>query len=208
MIPNLKQLHKIAPYTVALDVETGGQDSTRHPTLAIAAFMFGPDGEFFRSRELVLQPGWGCLDPEALKYNGWTPEIGAQGVTAAEAWEDMETFFQGLPERPVLVAHNPFLDISFLDKLAERYWRFRHRVEARRFSNELVNKRVIDSQSIGRVLQLQGKVPDTSLRTLLAYCGLPDDAAGIRGTGFKAPRYGALGTIQVVDHILGEFRAP
>lgn len=116
---------------VVIDVETGGFDAKRDALLEIAAVLVRMDqkGELFRHRTISwhVQPFEGAnMDPKSLEVNGIdpyhplrlaVPENDALTELFGEVRREVKA---NVCTRAILVGHNAFFDLSFLNAAAER----------------------------------------------------------------------------------------
>lgn len=116
---------------VVVDVETGGFDAKRDALLEIAATTIWMD------QEGLMQPGethaahvepfeGACIDPKAIEFNGIDP--GHPFRLALPEKEALEKLFTPIRKavkasgckRAILVGHNAFFDLGFLNAAVER----------------------------------------------------------------------------------------
>ena len=117
---------------VVVDVETAGFDPHRSALLQVAACILRMDEagrlHVADEYEVEVMPFEGAdINPEALKFNGiedpFTPLRGALGEREA-----LQTLFEPIRDevketgctRAILVGHNAFFDLSFVQAAAER----------------------------------------------------------------------------------------
>ncbi len=116
---------------VVVDVETGGFNAKTDALLEIAAVLVSIDaeGQFIRERTLHanIEPFPGAnIEPEALKFNGIDPHHPFRD--AKPEYDALQEIFrpirQALKEhgckRAILVGHNAFFDLGFLNAAVDR----------------------------------------------------------------------------------------
>lgn len=116
---------------VVVDVETGGFDSRRDALLEIAAVLVAMDEQGIMSRKEtiarhVLPFQNANLDPRALAFNGIDPYHPFRFAVPEQ--EALQEVFQAIRKelretgctRAVLVGHNPFFDLGFVNAAAAR----------------------------------------------------------------------------------------
>jgi ribonuclease T len=116
---------------VVVDVETGGFNAATDALLEIAAVMlrFTPDGELvpFESHRYLVKPFPGArLDPASLEITGIDPYHPLR--PAIDEAEALRRLFQDIRKevkerscnRAILVGHNSFFDVQFLNAAVER----------------------------------------------------------------------------------------
>jgi len=116
---------------VIIDVETAGFDSKKDALLEIAAVLItmDEDGNLAPGRTIHanVEPFLGAnLNPEALKFNGIDPNHPFRDAKTEQ--EALQIIFrpirQALKEaqckRAILVGHNAFFDLGFINEAAER----------------------------------------------------------------------------------------
>ena len=108
--------HPLTSSLLAIDVETGGLDPSRHPIVSFAAWPVWKQEPFYR---LVLPPEDAPIDREAAAVNGYDRDLWKKSGAAPIA-EVLEAFRGWLVARPGSVssvaplAHNAGFDRSFL----------------------------------------------------------------------------------------------
>ncbi len=116
---------------VVIDVETAGFNAKTDALLEIAAVLLELDEQGFLHRgktyahHVIPFPG-ANLEPSALKFNGIDPYHPFRLAIAEK--EALENIFRPIRKeikatkctRAVLVGHNPFFDISFINTAVER----------------------------------------------------------------------------------------
>lgn len=118
---------------VVVDVETGGFNSATDALLEIAAVILEPDpqGQWHPADSLIkhVQPFAGArLDPAALEFNGIDPEHPFRKQIAVPEQEALQEIFAMVRrkmkvhgcKRAILVGHNAFFDLGFVNAAAER----------------------------------------------------------------------------------------
>ncbi len=116
---------------VVVDVETGGFDARRDALLEIAAVVLRMDEQGYLEREETLhhhvEPFEGAnLDPEALAFTGIDPWHPFR--LAVPEQQALQEIFRGVRQavrrnecsRAILVGHNAFFDLGFLNAAVER----------------------------------------------------------------------------------------
>jgi ribonuclease T len=116
---------------VVVDVETGGFDAARHALLEIAATIIRMDEsgrlEPAETHAFHIQPFEGSqLDPKALEFNGIDPSHPFR--MAQPEGEALRALFTPIRhavkasacKRAILVGHNAFFDLGFLNAAVER----------------------------------------------------------------------------------------
>lgn len=118
---------------VVVDVETGGFVAATDALLEIAAVMLEPDsnGHWRPSDSLIKHvqpfPG-GRLDPAALEFNGIDPDHPFRKQIAVAERDALGEIFSMVRKkmklhgckRAILVGHNAFFDLGFVNAAAER----------------------------------------------------------------------------------------
>lgn len=118
---------------VVVDVETGGFHSATDALLEIAAVMLEPDpqGKWHPADSIIkhVQPFEGSrLDPAALEFNGIDPEHPFRKQIAVPERDALQEVFTLVRKkvkahgckRAILVGHNAFFDLGFVNAAAER----------------------------------------------------------------------------------------
>ena len=116
---------------VVIDVETGGFDARSDALLEIAAVLLRmeTDGTLFRDRTVSwhVQPFEGAhMDPKSLEVNGIDPfhplrlAVPEDEALTALFGEVRKAIKANLCTRAILVGHNAFFDLSFLNAATER----------------------------------------------------------------------------------------
>lgn len=116
---------------VVVDVETGGFDNQRDALLEVAAVLVHMDAGGHLHPGVTLschvQPFEGAnLDPKALEFNGIDPyHPFRQALPEDEALRELfapirQTVKQSGCKRAILVGHNAFFDLGFLNSAATR----------------------------------------------------------------------------------------
>lgn len=116
---------------VIIDVETAGFDSNKDALLEVAAVLITMDDEGNlapgRTIHANVEPFLGAnLNPEALKFNGIDPNHPFRDAKTEQ--EALQTIFQPIRQalkeaqckRAILVGHNAFFDLGFINAAAER----------------------------------------------------------------------------------------
>jgi ribonuclease T len=116
---------------VVVDVETGGFDANRHALLEIAATVVRMDEsgrlELAETHAFHIQPFEGShLDPKALEFNGIDPSHPFR--MAQPEGEALRSLFTPIRQavkasgckRAILVGHNAFFDLGFLNAAVAR----------------------------------------------------------------------------------------
>lgn len=116
---------------VVIDVETAGFDAKKDALLEIAAVLLemDSDGNLKRGKtiQVNVEPFLGAkLNPEALAFNGIDPYHPFR--MAKPEPEALKTIFQPIRQalkesqckRAILVGHNAFFDLTFMNQAAER----------------------------------------------------------------------------------------
>jgi DNA polymerase III epsilon subunit-like protein len=101
---------------LAIDVETGGLDPSRHPILSFAAWPNWKQQPFYR---LVLPPIDAPIDPEAAEVNGYERELWEKSGAApiGQVLADFRLWLLARPSEVVSItplAHNSGFDRGFL----------------------------------------------------------------------------------------------
>ncbi len=116
---------------VVVDVETAGFNAQKDALLEVAAVLLGLDDKGFIHRKQThschVEPFPGAnLEPQALAFNGIDPyHPFRQAVPEKEA---LESIFRPIRKevkstgcnRAILVGHNPFFDLNFVNAAVER----------------------------------------------------------------------------------------
>lgn len=116
---------------VVVDVETAGFNAKTDALLELAGFIIGMDerGHLYKGKcfscHIAPFPG-ANLDPKALEFNGIDPFHPFRFAISEK--EGLEKFFQMVNHelketrcsRAILVGHNPFFDLSFLNAAITR----------------------------------------------------------------------------------------
>ena len=116
---------------VVVDVETGGFDARRDALLEIAASLIRMDGEgklhLAGTHGFHIKPFEGAhLDPKALEFNGIDPDHPfREAVPEAQALRELfvpirKAVKDSGCKRAILVGHNAFFDLGFLNAAVER----------------------------------------------------------------------------------------
>jgi ribonuclease T len=116
---------------VVVDVETGGFDSTKDALLEIAATTLAMDdqGLLFSAETFAyhIAPFEGAnIDPKALEFNGIDPDHPfREAVSEAEGLRQIFSSIRKAIKasdckRAILVGHNAFFDLGFLNAAVER----------------------------------------------------------------------------------------
>lgn len=118
---------------VVVDVETGGFNAATDALLEIAAVLLepDPDGVWHLAGSLIkhVQPFEGAnLDPAALEFNGIDPQHPFRKQIAVSEREALQEIFSMVRrkmkvhgcKRAILVGHNAFFDLGFVNAAAER----------------------------------------------------------------------------------------
>jgi ribonuclease T len=118
---------------VVVDVETGGFNAATDALLEIAAVLLEPDpeGRWHPAGSLIrhVQPFDGArLDPAALEFNGIDPDHPFRRQIAVAERDALGEIFTMVRrkmkihgcKRAILVGHNAFFDLGFVNAAAER----------------------------------------------------------------------------------------
>lgn len=120
-------------YPVALDVETGGFNSTTDALLEVAAATFSIDENGIWMMDKCLsrhvEPFEGAnLEPVALEFTGINPEHPFRKQIAVPEKEALQDIFKAVRQqmkaygckRAILVGHNPSFDLGFINAAVGR----------------------------------------------------------------------------------------
>jgi len=120
-------------YPVAVDVETGGFNSSTDALLEVAATTFSVDENGIWAMDECLsrhvEPFEGAnLEPAALEFTGINPEHPFRKQIAVPEKEALQDIFKAVRQRlkaygckrAILVGHNPSFDLGFINAAAER----------------------------------------------------------------------------------------
>lgn len=117
---------------VAIDTETGGLDPRENPLLSVSLIEVDENLNPKRSLNLFILPEEGkVITPEAVKVNGYTPELWAErgALTLTQAFNRLAGW---LPRGSEMLAHNAPFDKGFIaagekttgiDLRTSRHWR-------------------------------------------------------------------------------------
>jgi len=116
---------------VVIDVETAGFDAQKDALLEIAAVLITMDSDGYlspsRSVQVNVEPFLGAnLDPEALKFNGIDPHHPFRDAKSEH--DALQCIFKPIRQaikevqckRAILVGHNAFFDLGFINAAVER----------------------------------------------------------------------------------------